>query len=235
MVTALKGKRRPGLIDRWKAHIASGMGFAKESKPLLTIFQRMADLALFTDDSQNGRVERGRVPLQPKLYWEAIRQRSPPVPPKTWGQSTDEEYVRLGGKFAPETGITVSERAFVKGYIPKELSAVLFDIINLDTDLLCAEEGLAGTSIPVTFEYNPISYNGPVLRMRPPLYTRHHMMMPNSETVQPEKFRGMGRVYIVDLKHGRSAKRHLFPKVLQCLEKAHEAMAREGVKIKLPA
>jgi hypothetical protein len=50
----------------------------------------------------------------------------------------------------------------------------------------------------------------------------------------PEEFSKMRYARVVDMKHGRRAKGYLYPLVLSCLRKAHEALNAVGVKIVSP-
>jgi hypothetical protein len=134
-----------------------------------------------------------------------------------------------------------SERPYVNGFMDHRFALVFHTIMNQDTDLMCVVHG-TNPSIPLTYGfYDPreMLRHGKryPLKGRPNVGTSFFMNFTRPDTYgqyYSEDFSALAFVEIIDMKHGRRAKGHLYPLVINGLRQAHAALNAVGVKIESP-
>lgn len=125
-------------------------------------------LGMLTVDSQQGRIERGRVPDNRKLHallWKKLNERHWELSPdKSYSQvleELDRRYKRRGGTY--HKGITVKEKAYLVGFLPVAKADELVEKLGQLDHLVAwkvrgGQEGGGGTVSWVT--YVPTTQDG---------------------------------------------------------------------------
>jgi hypothetical protein len=210
------------VVDKWKREITKQSTCFKMLSSV-PFFHRMADLRFYTTESQDGKVNRGPLPLDFELYTEVsadmMKRRRDPA--KTFAERIDEIYLARGGRFSPKPQVTMTERAYVMGYLPPDLAVVFHYVVNRSTDLVCVCSNMP--YIPLTFDLDSSIMFG----RDHPLYGNIHDLTKfitqpkfGYERV-PEEIEKLKRVMLIDMRHGRAASHHLYPVVIRCLERAN--------------
>jgi hypothetical protein len=186
----------------------------------------MADLLFYTNESQEGDVTRGPFPLDSTLYSEVLCmkfKKDPKNPKKTFKEIGDELYLARGGRFAPKPQVTRMERAYIMGFMSPDLAQLFHCLVNRSTDLVCVCSNMP--YIPVTFEMG-----ASIFSRDHPLYgslkdSTKLLTQPlfGGENV-PEEIGKLARVMLLDPRHGRPARRHLYPLTIRCLERANSVL-----------
>jgi hypothetical protein len=215
----------------------------------------MIDMCFFTGESQEGEVVRGRAPMDQPMYAKIMKDprfkyveeqatESMPAKMSVDFAAVNTEYVRRGGLLTDNDVVLESERPFVSGFMDPRLAEVFHAIVNLDTDLMCVFDGDKGKydKLPLTYTFynhQHMLLHGKryPLQGRPSIGTALFMDFMRADldpAAFTEDFSSLSCVEVIDMKHGRRAKGHLYPLVISCLRKAHSALNAVGVKIVSP-
>jgi hypothetical protein len=213
------------VVDKWKHRITKDLtSFGMPDS--VPFFHRMADLQFFTTESQDGKVDRGPLPLDFSLYTDvstAIMKRKKD-PKKTFTELVHDMYQARGGRFAAKPQVTMTERAYLIGFMPPDVAELFHYLVNLSTDLVCVCSNKP--SVPMTYDLGSMY----VFSNDHPLYGKIHggtklKLQPSfrrlwASGVLPKEISKLEQVMVFDPRHGRAAQRHMYPLASRCLEKA---------------
>lgn len=173
--------------------------------------ERMIDRGFFTLNSQEGMVEHGALPLDMVLYRKA--------------DCDYQAYSAKGGRFGP-LGTRYSERAYVCGLMPEALALRFSYFLNL-TDKVAIVDSMGG--IPVTYAdcFEGVKGVTPPKGISPGTWITAEVQQSDIVHDKGKLSSALGGqaisfVQCFDPKHGRAARRALYPDVVRSLDLAHE-------------
>lgn len=193
---------------------------------------KINELGLLTDDSQQGLIRYGKMPIRRDLYAQAFNSVvNDDIQGDDFENNINERYEKLGGKWKKDLEIVEKERAYLVGFATTKRAHWLVNILNQQDNIIAwsnfyNEE--SNMSVPVTYIiahqenlYSP--YNNAPLYPFTSLGTWNEGI---SETLSgenvlfPERYNDQYlSVKIIDTRYGHHVREEdgLFKKVIQAL------------------